>query len=332
MGRDEIRAFLRTLGATQMNPRGAEWIQACCPLAPWKHDGGHDRNPSFAIKVNPNAESIYHCFSCSKTEDLVSLVFELQRRGARPPRYDLKAAMAIAVADGDRPVSLSIKREYGQPDEEELPEVQFPEKWWTKLPSALEIEVAVEYLRTRQVTRRVVKEADLKYDWQKHAILFPVRDFQGVLRQVRGRFIEPERAPYHVYRTKNQRIHPTVWYGEQWLDFDQRVVIVESVFDVLSIRRVYANVCAPMTSGVNLAKVRRMWQAIDIVTLMDRGMGGDGLRRRLQIGLSKASIVDVELPDSYKDPGKMPLSAVRHLLAPLVKLKPHEHIRTADRH
>jgi len=77
--RDATR-FLRLIGAeniVQDEARG--WVRASCPLAPWLHEGGRDRKPSFGIKLSDASTDApyYHCFTCNSSGPLPRLLSNL---------------------------------------------------------------------------------------------------------------------------------------------------------------------------------------------------------------------------------------------------------------
>ena len=82
MNMPEIAEFLRILGVKNMQQdedRG--WVRASCPLAPWQHEGGRDRKPSFGIKMPEQEGEVpyYHCCTCQAKGSLPTLVTLLMR-------------------------------------------------------------------------------------------------------------------------------------------------------------------------------------------------------------------------------------------------------------
>lgn len=322
MDKDTAIRFLRALNAKSIQV-GSKWVTASCVLAPWTHQSGKDAHPSFAIQLDPNNESHYNCFSCGGG-DLITLVHRMVSYGATSPQYDLKTAMALAVEDGDRPVSFHVK-EWGERVESE-PYVTYPELWLSSFMPAIQSPRATKYLHKRGLSDSVITALDLRYDTEKNAVCFPIRDFDGVLCGLRARRLSPteEQPRYHIYKTGTGQHNRLVWYGEHWLDFDKPVVMCESVFDVASVFRVYENVCAPMTAGFTEDRAKRMRQAVEIVTLFDEDKAGDGARRRINKFLPATPVTHVHPPEGKKDAGEMTTAELRELLSSLVKLKPEQ--------
>ena len=319
MDREAIQVFLRALSAKSIQHTPG-WVTASCPLSPWTHQSRKDNHPSFAISVDPEGESHYNCFVCGGG-DLITLVSLLDAYGAEAPRYDLKSAVELAVADGDRPLAFSVK-DWGQKIAAE-PYVTFPEMWLATFVEALRVPRARQYLHGRGLSDSVIRKLDLRYDTERDAVCFPIRDFDGVLCGLRARRLAPtdDMPRYHIYKTGTGKHNRMVWYGESWLNFDKPIVMCESVFDAASVYRVYRNVCAPMTAGFTEERAKRMRRAVDIITLFDADKAGDKARQRIRQYLPSAHIVNVYPTEGRKDAGELSVGELRELLGSLVKLR-----------
>jgi len=315
MNHTDAQRLLKALGANSITVNG-EWVAASCVLAPWKHQRGKDAHPSFAIHCSANDESFYNCYACGGG-DLTSLIHQLKEFGAGPPKYDLKTAMQLVVADGNRPIAFNVK-EWGAREVVEY--VTFPEIWLATFMPATKSPRAMRYLKSRKLTEDVVQALDLRYDSDKDAICFPIRDFEGTLCGLRGRRLEPKNdAPrYHMYGNQHNKRNTQVWYGEAWVDFDQPVVLCESVFDLASIYRVYPNVCAPLSVAFKEQRAKRMDRAAVLVTLFDADKAGDRARAKISAYLPRARVVHLYPPEGCKDPGDMSRAQLRELLRPCV--------------
>jgi len=322
MNKAGVIQYLKALGAANVSQHGS-WVQASCPLAPWEHSSGRDTHPSFAIEIKDNDPSRYNCFTCGGG-DLTSLLFKLQHHGAATPRYDLKSATAIAVADGEHPIRFAVK-EWGEDAEAALPYYTLPEVWLDTFIPATRAPRAVKYLRSRGLSTSLATRLDLRFDTDKDAICFPIRDFDGVLCAMRARRIAPrdDQPRYHVYGDADGNRNTLVWYGEPWVDFDQPIVMVESVFDLASVYRVYRNVCSPMTSGFSEQRVKRMSRATEIVTLFDADKAGDKARHKVSRYLPNTKCSHLHLEDGM-DPGDYAPQDLIDLLEPLIRLPDYE--------
>jgi hypothetical protein len=99
--------------------------------------------------------------------------------------------------------------------------------------------------------------------------------------------------------------NPIAWLGESWVDLDKPIVVVEGPFDLTSVKRVYANVVSPLFANPSWDKIRRMSDALEWVTFLDRGAGGDAGRARITKALGKDHLIHhAHPPQGRKDPGE----------------------------
>lgn len=125
---------------------------------------------------------------------------------------------------------------------------------------------------------------------------------------------------YHNYRSSQGKYSVYVWYGESWVSFDKPIIMCESLFDTASLLRVYSNVVAPMTTGVNEGRWKRMSPATEVVLFFDGDKAGDKARADAKRYLKGAIIEDVYPPEG-SDPGDMSEQELRTLLKYHVKLE-----------
>jgi hypothetical protein len=312
-----IVEFLGALKAKHVQVRGP-WVQCSCPLAPWFHDTGKDSSPSFAIRIEPNKESWFNCFVC-KFGSLGDLVVELQHLKAANLGYDLGAAWALVVKESEAKIEVHVK-DWGEPVEivEDLP---IPEAWLVPFKPAWPVPYAREYLESRDVSEEIAHALDIRWDRSLGTVCFPVRNHEGELVSVRGRFIKPKPGspPYHVYPYMGSA-RASAWLGEHSVDYDRPVLMVESVFDAASVMRVYDNILSPMTVGINYERMARVQKCVEVVTLFDQGTGGDKARAIVSKNLGTALVC--HLYPTAKDPGEMSEKSLRDLLRLFLKLKP----------
>ena len=73
---DQAALFLQALNCKQIRRKSNNWVEACCPLAPWTHLKHADHSPSFGHFGYPCERSIYHCFACrsGSVEELLQTI------------------------------------------------------------------------------------------------------------------------------------------------------------------------------------------------------------------------------------------------------------------
>lgn len=320
-----MRKILLLLGSTPAQAQTrAEWFVASCPLAPWTHDKGTDANPAFAMKREPG-DPFTNCFACGWHGTLKDLVFDIRHRNKLRPHLDVswvKVYELIEKAEEDLGIHLDA------PDIEDLlfsavaEHHVFPDWWLESFPPWSEIGFAREYLEERDVPASVANWLDLRADTTQKRVCFPVRDFKGRLLGLHGRAIHAGVDPRYRMYLQAGKNNPLIWLGETWVDFDQPVVVVEGPFDVASVLRVYPNVVSPLFANPSEEKLLRMGDAFEIITLMDRGMGGDAGRNKIAKTFKKGHIVrHAMLPEGVKDPGAASIEILCETLAPFVDLQ-----------
>jgi len=305
MDRERIKQYLSSLGVPHADMvDGDEWVRCPCVLAPWTHDSGKDSSPSFGVKVLANKESFFHCYSC-ESGDLVDLVYQLRDRSKGANRYDYVTALKICEAEMTDDIVLSFSDDVSTYN---APDTLYSEIWWQKnFKPAVTVEVARNYLRGRGLTDKIINELDIRYDGHRNIVVFPIRNSNAELAQVRGRRIDPQGdAPrYHVYKTGEKKYTKNIWYGEEWLNPDEPVLMVESVFDLASAYREYKNVIAPLSVGISRDCAYRVSECSEIVTMFDLGKGGDKARNKIDLYFPDAIITHLLPSEGCKDAGDM---------------------------
>lgn len=315
MNLEQVKQFALAVG-TKVESRGGEWVQCKCPLAPWLHDSGKDSHPSFAIKFGDNVESTFNCFTC-ESGGAGRLIDLLEFHGAKPPKYDIPAARKMWLEEESGDVSMVFTEEIE--DNFTPKDIVWPEEWLGTFLKAWDVPLAKEYLRARNVPKRVAKALDIRWDTSRQAVCFPVRNWTGELVGLRGRYITDAGARYHEYDFRGKR-NKLPWYGEHTVDVDAPVVMVESVFDYASVYRVYKNVLAPLSVGLSRPKCRRVHNIFEAYTLFDNGRGGDKGRGKLSEGLPQSIITHILPPCHRDDPGDMTKKELRQALKKYIVL------------
>lgn len=315
MDASSILQFLWHLKAKNVQVRG-KWVQASCPLAPWNHDTGKDKSPSFAVRVEQHKSSFFNCFVCNHGK-LSDLIQELQYRKAQHMGYNLVEAWKLLAIEEAQKTDLIIK-DWGTTLEVE-PEYEIPEWWLDGFQIAWDVPMSREYLEQRQVTHDIAQDFDIRWDRSMRTVCFPVRNRHGDLVSLRGRRVHPQpgEPKYHVYPYMD-KVNGQCWLGEHTVNYDKPVLMVESVFDSTSCARVYKNIVCPMSVGINEARIKRMGKCSDVITLFDQGVGGDKARSIVQHHLKTALIKHLIPPK--KDPGDMTQEELGLLLSPYLKI------------
>ncbi len=279
------------------------------------------------------ATSSYNCWSCGEGGRLEDIVPKLSRNYDKSLRPE---GMALADAHQfilDEDIELNLDGvEFGAPRLRKREDVEFPLWWLDGFRSWRRSQDAVDYLRRRQVDMRQVNELDFRYDFTRRRVCVPVRNWAGHLMGLHGRAVyKPEECdedyeyiPYlmYVWRDQGRKIsNPQCWLGEHLVDTDKTVVVAESMFDLMSVMRVYRNVLSPLMSGMNDEKLDRISHIRSFVTMFDGDKAGDLARDRFgeYLGSQGRRIKHVELKEG-QDGGNMAIDEVLIALDGLVDL------------
>ena len=279
MTRDEVADWMSLVGTEPSGRQREEWVVGRCPLAPWRHQGGVDRNPSFALSVG-EGESRASCFSCGFSAPASDLVLDLMyyyKTTGAPRSHGVDLARALDVAERalrtERLALAKAPREAGSAE-------PWPEWWLESFAPVGADEEARGYLIGRGVQKAPADRYDLRWDAKRRRVVFPVRDFSGLLRGAQGRAVDPEREPRYFHYPYEGTDGSGCWLGEHLLDGDCPVVAVEGYFDLLSVARVYGNVAALGGTALTAAKARRLRNVDRVLTMFDEGEAGNRARHK----------------------------------------------------
>jgi len=309
MDRDRVVDLLTALGG-QVTAKTSNWVTCRCLFASFTHEGGIDNHPSSGMSVKAG-ESNYNCFSCGEGGSPYAVYKRLKflYGGNVPPKIDLRKAMQIIDGDDYDP-DVDIPDYETEIDKKPTVLVPFDEHWYSCFPDAY----SHPYTAVREIHPDLAAQIDIRLDFERARILFPIRDWSGVLMGVHGRtFMEDVEPRYYSYPSNGVR-NPTVWMGEDHTDLDDPVVLVEGQFDYAKVRVHYDNVLSGQTTQMQLEKLKRISHASEIITIFDTGMGGDKGRERVSKFFSSIPVTHLKPPEPYGDLGNMPDENVRELL------------------
>jgi len=319
-----LAKLMQMLGSAPASHHRSGWFVTSCPLAPWRHEGGSDHNPAFAIKREAG-DAFCNCFACGYHGKLSELILEMRHLNKVSSQLQVPWGEAFALVEQAEDETLL---NLGSPDVEEMLEArldknhEFPQWWLDSFAKWREIKWAVDYLQSRNVAPEIADYMDIRVDVIERRICFPVRNFRGKLMGLHGRAVEKDTAPrYRMYKQAGH-INPHIWLGEHWIDTEKPILIVEGPFDLASVLRIYPNSCSPLFANPSKEKIKRMADALEWVTLFDNGRGGDAGRAKISQVLHKTHIVThARLAPDLKDPGEASIEQLKAALTGVLPLK-----------
>lgn len=309
MKKTSVQALFPLINSTVNGFRG-RWVEGYCPYGPWRHDNGASNPNAFGIEAHENQKSLFKCFSCGMGGDLMHLQATLSEylRKNKLPGYQMGKALELISAELDE---MEFDKDLPDYSEAAKPtDHVFPEKWLASFPAIELFPQALAYLASRGVKKPLYQALGLRYDPMQNRICFPYRNFKGELMGLQGRYaankVPANTLRYYFYRHMgNLNMH--AWMGEDQLDLDKPLVLVEGPFDYASTYRAYQNVAASFSAGLSFQKLSRLSDASSIVTFYDAGKGGDSARQRVHeyFGKKGTPVVDVIPENDGGDPGSM---------------------------
>lgn len=320
---EKIDTLLPLINSKRTGTRAA-WILGPCPLGPWRHGGGKDKHPSFGVKSSKNSKSLCKCMSCGFGGDLHDLLIYLSNKLKKDPRSGYSLSLASEIIFGEfEDISLEgyAIPEYGEGTFEESVTTVFPESWLATFYPVAKFPEAMTYLQNRGLPLPIVKGLDVRFDPVQRRVAFPFRGRKGDLVGLQGRALDKSNPlRYYQYGYHGHR-NSHCWMGEDTVDLDKPVILLEGPFDLASVLRVYQNVAASFTSGLSKEKVLRMADATDIITFYDHGHGGDEARKRIAEVLLGRPITHIIPSYEEGDAGAMSVDTVKNYLKEHVKLR-----------
>lgn len=320
MNRADIVELLKeVLGPNIRLENHTNWVNLCCPLAPWTHAGGHDASPSAGISIREDDVSIFHCWGCKSKGTVPWLLRKLESYTGESYTKIIRGLEQGEFLGGTLPEWGSKMAARGADrflDEEYVDLYDSAAGHW--------------YLRDRNISKETTEALGLLIDPEDsqgdERILFPVRDREGRLQGLTGRAvldkIEPRIRDYHGLQKERSLL------GIHLVDpSDPFVVAVEGLFDMAMVYQYGYSVVATMHAGLTDIQATRLLDlGMPLVNMFDNDQAGiDGrevFRKKLnnKVPMSYVSYPKRVLPRGGKgkcpkDPATCTMREVEEMLA-----------------
>lgn len=265
MDRKKVHEFLKLINAEKIKDRG-EWVGSSCPFAYWTHESKSDYHPSFGITVDAN--SYFNCFSCHRKAPLhffPTLYGQFTGRNMDHLRKFLTKNEGLFDFKKDK-----IK---------------------TSNASAIPEEVLQTFANIKPVrglTKKTIKQFELKGDKNEHRLIIPIRDVFGRLISVRGRYLGNNNGTlryreYSEFTTSSPKSHG-IWFGiDKELKPDKKLILVEGEIDAMLLKQSgLANVWASMGSSLANRQIDTLRNVSNsILMFFDDDKAGHSTRREV---------------------------------------------------
>ncbi|NIT54905.1 MAG: hypothetical protein GWN00_01255 [Aliifodinibius sp.] len=303
MDKVSIQRLSELLGSGETTLRG-DWVNFTCPFAPWDHEGGTDKNPSFGVLISEQ-ESIYKCWSCDRSGSVLAMVTELATLQKNHPlpqvKYNFKQLYSLVDGDGTDAVYQYQPVEYQEYKPNSL--YVFPEEWLSTFLKKYDH----PYLISRGISPRVGKMFDVRVDLSLKRVCVPLRSFTGQLVGLQGRLYVEGKPRYKLYK-HNGEYNPHIWGNAINCNVDNPVVLTEGFIDAMKIAEVYPNVMFSLTSSLSPRHLKLIQDTGDLITFYDFGTGGNKAREKL--GKKFRNCYHITPSESEGDAGAMSIEMI----------------------
>jgi len=264
--------ILKKIGCKKVTLLSDNKIRASCPLAPFLHKKGTDRNPSCGFIANDEGPTGYHCFTCNSKGTLVSLLYELHGFGK-----DLSFSFIEEVKRKETFSPLNKIRNYKDKWSKVSANRNLFEEKEVEWEKELENYKGVvhKYIIERGIKREICERWELGYDKEKKRVIFPIRSMKGGLVGAISRTVLPDVEPPYLTHLNFKKSH--YLYGEQFLvpknkstlseslDYglpgQEGVLLVEGTMDALWLSQMgYDNVVSLMTATISEKQAKKLLQ------------------------------------------------------------------------
>jgi DNA primase len=234
------------------------WISTSCPFATITHEKGQDHNPSFGICIEPTSESHYNCMACGKKGSLSALPLVLEN-------------MEILSQDDADSLRAIISESESYSDKKESNEGYLVDRAPTLSEYNLERfqKVRKHQIKSRGILPDSVSQFDLMWDREENRLLFPIRDVEGRLVSIRGRYLgDAEKEGVLRYREYSE-LSPSrrsakkfgVWYGDHLSqEPNKALILMEGEIDLIRFKQILprANVKAAIGAGIAKEQIKSL--------------------------------------------------------------------------
>lgn len=275
MYKPDIISLLSLLGENKIKTTG-DWVNSSCPLASISHEGGKDRHPSFGILINTKGESLYRCFTCSDAAPLSGLIHNLWLNKIRNWKQamqmygDTEVFKIATVSNG-----LSTKWDsIIEKEEEETIKIPVPDSVLYKFPLlstsiGFEAERCRDFLSSKRgIDKKTQDLFSLRYCLKDRVIILPRIDGENKIWWLRARsrisklFFSVSSSYIQEKEEENKWGDSSHLFGEQFLDFNSPVIIVESETDVLRLHTLGVYNVVATGGNVQKAQIDRLYNNV----------------------------------------------------------------------
>jgi DNA primase len=236
-----------------------------CPFAPYLHEDGMDKNPSFGIIEGQR--SYFNCFACGKSGKLTYLPYLLSQYSGSYSKFLNSFIQANDYSPEIPPQPKKVVLENNEYLWALLAEFDLPQPKLGLYDNKKNIEIW-----------------SLRYDPEEKAMVFPIFNEKNELIAVKGRKLGTKKF-FHY--TEVPLKNAGIWYGMHQKRKKKKIVLVEGERDaiLLSYKGVVAWAC--MGSGITKEQISTLRRLdAEYVLFFDNDKGGERAKELVVEGCS----------------------------------------------
>jgi len=307
----ELRNLFDMMGCRTIKESNTH-VMASCPFAPFTHDGGMDKRPSFSVTKDSD-KSIGQCFTCGEKGTILQIAKSFADRSGSQGVIDYVRECEIITADFKETFNAKtfgmrfrklIDMNFADGDwkPEEFDEKSVEVMDWTQIERYMGS--VPKYILHRGIDIGVCKKWKIGHAKQRKAVVFPMID--RLQRLVGYTLRKYQGLPKYLHSTGMKK--SLFLYGEHMImSKTDKLFIVEGHIDVLKMSQFGFSVLGIQGSDVSDIQAEKILDVTEangtIYIMSDGDSAGDKLAIALKNKLEKRAFVKRVPLDNGKDPG-----------------------------
>jgi DNA primase len=247
----------------------------------------HNNSRSPAGEVSKET-GIFWCFSCQESKELVEVIMHATKRS-----YFESMRLIDSKAD-----KRNLVDQINSTLEKVTTFVQYDLDMIEKLhKNVFENQKAVEYFKSRGITKDSVERYKLGYSTSQDMVTIPVYSPDGICLGFVGRSVQGKRFKNSTNLPKSK----TLFNLSKNKRVD-KVFVVESSFDAIRIEQVGGHAVATLGATISKEQRRLLKQYFNqVIALGDNDEAGQNMSNKLLTDLGYDRCIIAKLPSSFKD-------------------------------
>ena len=247
----------------------------------------HNNSRSPAGEVSKET-GIFWCFSCQESKELVEVIMHATKRS-----YFESMRLIDSKAD-----KRNLVDQINSTLEKVTTFVQYDLDMIEKLhKNVFENQKAVEYFKSRGITKDSVERYKLGYSVSQDMVTIPVYSPDGICLGFVGRSVQGKRFKNSTNLPKSK----TLFNLSKNKRVD-KVFVVESSFDAIRIEQVGGHAVATLGATISKEQRRLLKQYFNqVIALGDNDEAGQNMSNKLLTDLGYDRCIIAKLPSSFKD-------------------------------